>query len=148
MEKRSVKAKLHDLSLYIIISIVFVIVISVYAVHTANTGSNEEPPTRWMGLGVETAILFGYFLRGSRHYWKRSVYWIGLACFFLVHLVGFIITLRYVEEWPLVYFVAAGTAEWVALVYFMDLLLSRQHRPMTRESPTSLFISSTFESPI
>jgi len=59
---------------------------------------------RWGGLGLNTAVLFGFLFYRSRELTKTRPFWIFAACFLVLHMAAWITLLMFVDEWRLAWF--------------------------------------------
>ena len=121
--RRGAKGRLIDLAIYLAIAFGVVGLAAFFAVRAARTGGSGTLPIKWIGFAGETAMVFGYVLRGARRYWRKSRFWAGYLVFLTAHSVGFTIVLLRVDPFPLVWFILLGYAEFIALAYVLDLLL-------------------------
>lgn len=84
---------------------------------------SDEVYIKWGGLALDTAIVFGLFIKYSRQFLKERRFW-GLTFMLLaVHLVSFILILTHVEEWKLVWFTPMA-AELPLFLFLRNRLLS------------------------
>lgn len=65
---------------------------------------SDEAYIRWGGLTLDTAVVFGLFIKYSRQFLKARRFWGLTFALLAVHLVAFILILMHVEEWKLVWF--------------------------------------------
>jgi drug/metabolite transporter (DMT)-like permease len=65
---------------------------------------SDEVYIRWGGLALDSAIVFGLFIKYSRQFLRERRFWGLTLALLAVHLVAFILILTHVEEWKLVWF--------------------------------------------
>jgi hypothetical protein len=53
---------------------------------------------KWLGLAVNTMIVFGYAIKENRILWKRRSFWGVLSLLLFVHLFVFVAFLRQIDE--------------------------------------------------
>lgn len=76
----------RDLLIYVGVGIAVVGLVSYVAVGQARAGGALEFPVRWIFLGAETALVFGYVLRvfwGSR---RRQRFWLAFVGLLAIHM--------------------------------------------------------------
>jgi len=59
---------------------------------------------RWGGLGLDTAVLFTFFLYHSRQFLRKQRFWLLTASLLIVHLAAWAALLSQVDEWKLAWF--------------------------------------------
>jgi hypothetical protein len=82
------------------------------------------PPTKWLGLGVFTAALFGLVFWEFRRNWNRVRLWGVMLLLLAMHLTAFTIILRNVEEWRAIWFGMGTVLEsllWFSVLWHMGL---------------------------
>ncbi len=94
--------RIRDLSLYVLIAVPLAIGIVWYAYKSDGTGN--EAISRWAGLIVNTAILYGYVLKESRPFWHAWGFWLALIGVLGLHTLVFILILQHVEHWSVLWF--------------------------------------------
>jgi hypothetical protein len=75
----------------------------------------SESTIKWIGLAVETPILFGYAVADYRRSWKRPSFWLVIVGLLAVHLIGFAVVLAHVRSWGPLLFVACFPVENVGI---------------------------------
>jgi hypothetical protein len=61
---------------------------------------------KWIGLAVTTLILFGYAVADYRRYYGRLSFWATVLALLAVHVGLFILVLKHIESWGLLWFAA------------------------------------------
>lgn len=89
--------RMIDFGAYIVIAGTLLVVVVFYA-------PSDDFVTRWVGLAVNTAILFGYAIRRHWQYSRSLQFWLVLSALLLVHLGVYITTLRSVDNWKAIWF--------------------------------------------
>lgn len=112
MEIDSVSVK-RTLEIALEIAVGVSVVAGVYFWATHMPG--REPPVKWIALGLNTAVLFGYPLYWFRATRKGARFWACWAGFLLLHLGVFIPVLRQSVRWPLVLFVVTTVVEFLLI---------------------------------
>jgi hypothetical protein len=100
-ERRTAK-RIRDLAAYLLVATIFGLAVVWFAFHSR--GLKDDFVARWGGLILNTAILYGYFLKESRPFWHAWVFWLATASVFIVHLLSFIVILQRVEHWSVLWF--------------------------------------------
>jgi len=102
-----------DFAVYILIGITVSLGIVWYA--WSNDGGGTEPIGKWIGLGGATAIVFGYAIRTHRLLVQRLSFWLVILVLLVIHLSIFIVILKRVEHWKILWFVLAYPVEDIAI---------------------------------
>jgi drug/metabolite transporter (DMT)-like permease len=84
---------------------------------------SDEVYIRWGGLALDTAIVFGVFIKYSRQFLRERRFWGLTFALLAVHIVAFILILTHVEEWKLVWFTPMA-AELPLFLFLRNRLLS------------------------
>jgi hypothetical protein len=74
---------------------------------------------RWGGLGVNTAIIFAFFIYHSRKFLRARKFWFLTASLLTAHLVIWILLLSHIGEWKLAWFLIM-VLEVPAFLYLRD----------------------------
>jgi len=121
--------RVRDFALYLAIGTIFVILCFVGAVYTDLR--SDDVFSRWGGLAVTTALVFGYVLNHTRSMLGKMTAWIAIGCMLVAHLALFAWILRAYSEWRLAWWIAIVPVEYVAVSYILSLLFRRpaDHRP-------------------
>ena len=102
------------------------------AVFTVEYGRDHwVPPARWVGLTVYTVFGFGVIAQSLRRQWRELRLWLYLTALLLAHLAGYIVLLRSVDEWRLIWFLPMSLAEYPAVAHIMDMVMGR-YEPVRR----------------
>jgi len=104
--------RLRDLSLEILIGLALVAGIALFAIYVPRS---HRVSARWVGLAVMTLIAFGYPLRWYRSYWRRALFWVAFLGLLLIHLAAFVVVLREVERFGLLWFAILTPLEWTLI---------------------------------
>src|SRR3954468_5057204 len=88
---RATTRRIRDLAIYLLIAIAVAVAIVWYAYKSDGTGN--ESISRWGGLIVNTAILYGYVLKESRPFWHAWGFWLALIAVLSLHTIVFIVIL-------------------------------------------------------
>jgi hypothetical protein len=65
---------------------------------------SDESYIKWGGLAVDTAVVFGLFLKYSQRLLRKRKFWVLTLILLTVHLAVFVLILTHVDEWKLVWF--------------------------------------------
>jgi hypothetical protein len=127
--------RIRDLALYLLIAIVVAVTMAWYAYNS--DGMGNESISRWGGLIVNTAILYGYVLKESRPFWHAWGFWLALIAVLVLHTVVFIFTLQHVEHWSVLWFLFMYPIEIPGLAIVCDWAVHvtggrPRYRPGTR----------------
>ena len=79
--------------------------------------------SKWVGLGLLTAMVFGYLFYYFRPFFARKVFWAFTVLSLPVHLATGVVLLRRVMVVPKVAFLGVGIVEFIVL-YIIFLRLS------------------------
>jgi hypothetical protein len=84
---------------------------------------------RWIGVGVWTALAFGYPLVALRAYWRRPLFWLLFGALLAMHLIAYKYLLQRpgVDMASLVIFVMT-MIEMRALAAILDRVMSLSYR--------------------
>lgn len=110
--------RIRDLTLYLLIAIAVAVAIVWYAYTSDGTGS--ESISRWGGLIVNTAILYGYVLKESRSFWHAWGFWLALISVLSLHTLVFILILQHVVHWSVLWFLFMYPIEIPGLAIVCD----------------------------
>ncbi len=94
--------RVRDLALYLLIAVAIALGIVWFAYRS--TGTGDESISRWGGLIVNTAILYGYVLKESRPFWHAWGFWLALIAVLGIHTAVFIVILQHFEHWSVLWF--------------------------------------------
>lgn len=114
----SVRERIRDLALYVLIAVAVAIGIVWYAYDSDGTGNQSI--SRWGGLIVNTAILYSYVLKESRPFWHAWGFWLALISVLSLHTVAFIIIFQHVEHWSVLWFLFMYPVEIPGLAMVCD----------------------------
>ena len=115
--------RIWDFVLYIAIGLLVGLSIMWLASHTDRSGAAKI--FKWLGLAVNTLIVFAYTIKFNRVLWKRRSFWMTLFLLLFVHLFAFVIVLRVVDDFRLVWWIVI-----VPIEYFVvgAVLIGTGHR--------------------
>lgn len=116
--------RVGDFVIYIAVGLAFVFVIYWMAVHVR--GSGKEVIGKWVGLAVNTAIVFGYTIRENKSSFKRRSFWGILFLLLVLHLLVFSLLLRALDEWRVIWWAFVAPIEYV-LIGSAVMLARRLH---------------------
>jgi hypothetical protein len=114
----SIPKRIRDLALYLLIATAISIGIVWFAYKSDGTGT--ESISRWGGLILNTAILYGYVLKESRPFWHAWGFWLTFISVLSLHLLVFIVILQHVEHWSVLWFFFMYPVEIPALAIISD----------------------------
>ena len=92
--------RLRDVGLYIAIGLG----VAMVALVIAQSDISHEAFIRWGGLIVNTSVLFGYFIAGSRRFFRKLSFWALTTVLLSLHVVVFVLILTHVNQWKLIWF--------------------------------------------
>lgn len=123
--------RVRDVFLYPVIALA----IGLGIVWFAYSGPPRESDViaRWGGLGVNTAILFGYMIKDSKGFWRAGLFWTLTVSMLVAHLLVFSYVLLRATEWRVIWFLIMYPVE-VPLFLFLRERIS----PLRQGSPTKL----------
>ena len=114
----SSSGRIRDLALYLLIAVAVALGIIWFAYRS--TGTGDESISRWGGLIVNTAILYGYVLKEGRPFWHAWAFWLAFVAVLGLHLAVFIVILQRVEHWSVLWFLFMYPIEIPALAIVCD----------------------------
>ena len=94
---------LLNLVVYVCIGAIIAGLIVWYSWHS-DPASGGQGILRWGGLGLNTALLYGYVVKGARPFWKAWAFWSTIVGVFSLHLLFFVVVLQRIEHWSAVWF--------------------------------------------
>ena len=103
----------------IIETLIAIILVTAFVVYLFMVPKESRPNSGWVALAVNTAIVFGFLISWFRYAWKSVQYWIGLGVLLFCHSAVYILALRRVGHFPLIFYVATNSVE---LVLFSRIL--------------------------
>lgn len=65
---------------------------------------SHDSVTRWTGLTVLTAVIFGYVINRSQRHWRAWVFWRVIAGLLAIHIGFFLILFYLIDHWTYVWF--------------------------------------------
>ena len=74
---------------------------------------------RWGGLGLDTAVIFAFFVYYSPGVRRAREFWILTVVLLTIHLAAWIVLLSHVDEWKLAWFLVM-IFELPAFFYLRD----------------------------
>jgi len=111
-------SRLRDFSLYTLIGLCLSLGLVWFFEHGYRLDS--QPFLRWGGLGLNTAILYGYVVKDSRVFWHAWGFWLATVSFLAIHLLVFIVVLQHVEHWSMLWFLIMYPVEMPTLAVVCD----------------------------
>jgi hypothetical protein len=114
----SMPRRIRDLVVYLLIAIAVAVGIVWYAY--ASDGSGNASISRWGGLLLNTAILYGYVLKESRPFWHAWGFWMALVLGLSLHTLVFVVVLQHVEHWSVLWFLFMYPVEIPVLAIVFD----------------------------
>lgn len=120
--------RIRDLAIETLIA---VILTTAFVTYLFMVPRENRPNGLWMPLVLNTAIVFGFLISWFRHAWKNVQFWTVLAVMLICHSAVYIFVLRRIENFPLIIYVVANSAE---LVLFSRILWKF---PSHRQQPTN-----------
>jgi FtsH-binding integral membrane protein len=82
-------------------------------------------PKRWFGLCIWTGLLVFFVLRRYKKHLKQTKFWLIFLGFLLIHLLAFILILRWYPNWGLGWFVPIFIVEAPFVVLAFEFLLQK-----------------------
>ena len=114
----SMVSRIRDLALYLLIAIAVAVGIIWFAYKS--DGMENEFISRWGGLLVNSAILYGYVVKESKPFWHAWGFWLALISALSFHSLVFIVILQRVEHWSVLWFLFMYPIELPALAIVCD----------------------------
>jgi hypothetical protein len=91
------------------------------ALYLMQTGVN----IKWVVIGVETLLFFGFVCYRTRDFWANPRYWATVGGVFLIHVVAVVLVQRNRPMLPGMYYGAIGTIEAIFLLALILLAFNR-----------------------
>ncbi len=114
---------LEDFILCVATAAIIVLAAGYYGVFQALRGRSPNDSAKWLGLAVETFVLFGYTISSFRSAWTRLKLWLLLASFLAVHCVVWLMIVTNESSVPAPMFGLSLVFEYFALVLYIGLFL-------------------------
>jgi hypothetical protein len=86
---------------------------------------NTDP--KWVGLGIDTLVVFWYLATYNRARWPQPKFWLLLTVLLIAHSAAFIFVLVRVSRVPLIWFVLAAMAEGILFDSVLEKCCRSQH---------------------
>ena len=110
--------RIGDFAIYTVVGLLFFGAVIIAAFHSALEIPMEA--SKWIGLAVNTVVLFGYIISAHSRHDRRPLFWGILLALLFCHAGLFCALFRIVPLWRPLWSVAAVPLEYIA----MDLTLS------------------------
>jgi hypothetical protein len=111
-------ARARDFLLYVLIGVVIALGVLWYAEHSDATGA--ESIGRWGGLTLNTLILYGYVINGSREFWRAWGFWLAATSVLILHLFVFAVIFQHTDHWSVGWFLLMYPIELPVLMITCD----------------------------
>ena len=106
------RKRVRDLLLYVGIGVAVALAIFLGSAYIGRSG---DQVFRWVGLGANTLVVFGYTLVQYTAYFRRRKFWVLVSLFLCIHLLAFISVLETIVVWRLPWWAVITPAEFVAI---------------------------------
>lgn len=83
-------------------------------------GTKNDNIARWGGLIVNSLILYGYFVKQSRPYWRAWGLWLAISSVLTIHILVFAAIFERVEHWKVGWFLLMYPIELPVLAIVSD----------------------------
>lgn len=97
--------------------------------YNLDTGGNGNFPIRWVGLALNTPLVFWLLIRGRRQLWRQGSFWWAVGGLFALHSISFTVVLLKADQWPLVWFVPSDVIEVLAFSVTLSRLFPPWNAP-------------------
>jgi cell division protein FtsW (lipid II flippase) len=99
---RSAAKRIRDFAAYLAVALAIGLSAIWFAAHSS--GMRDDFIVKWLGLSVNTAILYGYVVKDGRRFWHVWGFWFATVAVLILHLIAFIVILRRVDRWGALWF--------------------------------------------
>jgi hypothetical protein len=113
----SVLTRIRDFVLYILISLAVVVAIVLYAEYGPEA---ELSDFRWGALVCMALVTFGYPLKWYRSSWHAWQFWCAFGFLVVAHFTVYILALRRVEQFGVLWFAILNPLEWAVICPVLD----------------------------
>lgn len=105
----SLGKRIRDIVLEALIAVLFVTAFAVYVIKTHDATKLRD----WTPViqGGNTVLVFGFLIRWFRYAWRRSAFWAVLTVLLLVHIAVYMLLLRRIPQFPLIYYAIQDVCE-------------------------------------
>jgi hypothetical protein len=97
------------------------------------TGRKSDFPVRWVGLVLNTPLVFWLLIRTRRDFWRTALFWAAIGALFVLHSAVYTVLLLKVDQWPLVWFVPCVVVEVLVFSVALNSLFPPWKRMTTRK---------------
>ena len=111
-------SRLRDFVIYVLIGLLVVVGVLWFAEHSDETGA--ESLGKWGGLTLNTLILYGYVINGSRAFWRVWAFWLATASVLMLHLLVFAVIFKHADHWSVGWFLLMYPIELPVLTIICD----------------------------
>jgi hypothetical protein len=118
LEKLITLRRIGDFAIYTFVGLLFFGGVMIAAFHS--TLEIPEDASKWIGLAVNTVVLFGYIVSTHSRHARRPVFWGALLVLLVCHIGLFWMLFLIVPFWRPLWSVATVPLEYIAI----DLTLS------------------------
>jgi hypothetical protein len=115
--------RVRDFATYLVIALALGFGVLWFADHSHGMGNDFI--IKWGGLALNTAILYGYFIRWSKRYWHVLGFWLATVSVLIIHLLVFIVILQRVQHWGALWFLPMYPIELAVLSIVCDWAVAR-----------------------
>jgi hypothetical protein len=74
----------------------------------------------WVGLTINTLLLYGYILKATARLWRRWRFWFTAVAALCVHLAVFTVILLRAEHWKVLWFLPMYPIEFPAVIWLCE----------------------------
>ena len=114
--------RIRDLAIEVGIAVALICLLVFFTIR-ARTHAQFE--FRWIGLGIWTALAFGYPVVAFRPYWRRPLFWLSFAVLLAMHLAAYLVLFqRPVVDMASVVMLLVTMFEMRVIVAILDRVVS------------------------
>jgi cell division protein FtsW (lipid II flippase) len=121
--------RVRDFAAYLVIALAVGLGVIWFAYNSH--GTSHDFIDKWVGLSLNTAILYGYVINDGRRFWRLWGFWLATVSVLIVHLLVFIVILQRVDHWGTLWFLPMYPIELAILSIVCDWAV-RLTGPQTR----------------
>ncbi len=116
--RSSIARRIRNLGLYLLIALALAVGIIWFAYKS--DGTHNQSISKWGGLFVNSAILYGYVVKEGKPFWHAWGFWLAFTSVLCLHLLVFIVIFNRVDHWSVSWFLLMYPVEGPALAIACD----------------------------
>ncbi len=114
-----------DYAIYVSVGVVFWL--CTLALAQSTTTARVETVVKWIGLAVNTSIIFGYGIHAVPRRARTKLIWAAWCALLLLHLLAFSYVLVQVDDWRPGNFLVITPIEFVAVAFVLSWVIDAEN---------------------